>query len=702
MKRKLILPLLLVLVITCWCLAGCLGVGSIIIDGVSSGIESLVGNFLHKHQYDQGVCIQCGRKCSHSNFEQGICTKCGWKCTHGSYIKGVCKCGMPCTHKYRNGVCTICDTKCPNHSLLGGKCKTCGQQCSHKYSQGVCSICLQPCTHNYVLGECTVCGQEDENYRPNLQQILTGGKQNFPYVFSGVVFGVASNGFYVNDTFGSIFVQSSTSVAVGDQVQVTGTYVLTSSVFKTPLIKATDVAVEDNSQPTLAPTKCDLTDVKAFTVAYKNYYQYLTVIGYVEPDNGGYVLSWIKGSSAKVKIAADSTKYVSSLEGKQVQATIVLTGYTFSMWEARILTADSVSQYIADIDDVKQSIFSQEQERLSRQIYFYLELPTSYPLAQSVEYRWEVARGSEIEIVDNVLYVRPPLYDTPYVELTITSNGESASLQIPVSIAPGPQATFEEAKQCNTCRITGTVLTVTVDQEQRRHSVVLLDQNNNMIQVAVQNDGYENIKKGDNISVAGFWGYDKWSIGYFNANAYMTNKSAPDDYTTNLSNLNVVTLETLQDYQDFLVNWQQKTTDITIVKIVNPYLIYSGTTIYNYVRFGPDESAGSLYSVEADSKTYSRVFCFQINALDKECPNLRQLLDIPLLDAGVAVQNQLVVYAIPLYGGETTLQFSIIDADLVQVGGVQTSNAVADALALQRQAILPANMMDATGKRKFC
>lgn len=677
MKRKLILPLLLVLVITCWCLAGCLGVGSIIIDGVSSGVESLVGNFLHKHQYDQGVCIQCGKKCSHANFEQGICTKCGWKCTHGSYTNGVCKCGMPCTHMYRNGVCTICNTKCPNHSLLGGKCKTCGQKCSHNYSQGACTICLKSCVHNYVLGECTVCGQVDENYKPNINQILTTGTRNSTYEFTGVVFGVASNGFYVNDTFGSIFVQSSTSVAVGDQVQVTGTYVLTSSVFKTPLIKATDVAVEDNSQPTLAPTnEYDLMDVKAFTVAYKNYYQYLTVLGYVEPDNGGYILSWILGSSAKVKITADSTKYVSSLEGKQVQANIVLTGYTFGMWEATILTADSVSQYIADIDDVKQSIFSQEHTRLNgKDIYFYLALPTSYVLAQSVEYQWEVESGNEIEIIDNVLYVRPPLYSTPYVKLTITSGGESASTVIPVRLAAGKQASFDEVKEYNSrYRITGTVLTVTVDQEQRRYSVVLMDENSKMIQVAVQNAyGYENIKKGDNISVAGFWRYDKWGIGYFDAEAYMTNKSAPDDYTTNLSNLNVVTLETLQDYQDFLVNWQQKTTDITIVKIINPYLIYSGTTIYNYVRFGPDSTAGSVYSATDGTTTFSRVFCFQINALDQECPNLRQLLDIPLLNAGVAVQNQLVVYAIPLYGGETTLQFSVIDASLVELQTPSTS-----------------------------
>ena len=55
----------------------------------------------------------------------------------------------------------------------------------------------------------------------------------------------------------------------------------------------------------------------------------------------------------------------------------------------------------------------------------------------------------------------------------------------------------DEVKEYNSrYRITGTVLTVTVDQEQRRYSVVLLDQNNNMIQVAVQNAyGYENIKR---------------------------------------------------------------------------------------------------------------------------------------------------------------------------------------------------------------
>jgi len=111
-----------------------------------------------EHNFKNGICSVCERKCTHSYTIEGTCEICGIACTH-NYSNGECTiCEKPCEHSYTDGVCTICGKIDCEHSYTDGVCTLCGTACTHTWSSETCIICNTKCSHNMVDGTCTICG----------------------------------------------------------------------------------------------------------------------------------------------------------------------------------------------------------------------------------------------------------------------------------------------------------------------------------------------------------------------------------------------------------------------------------------------------------------------------------------------------------------------------------------------------------------
>lgn len=537
--------------------------------------------------------------------------------------------------------------------------------------------CGNPCKngHNFVDGVCTVCNEADPNYTPEPEQTLAdiakSGKAGNEYTFTAVVFATDANGFYVNDTYGSIYVVTDTNAKVGDEVVITGTLSLEGTGIKKPVITATTNSyVNATGKTALQPEYKTIEEVLGVTAARQNFYQFVTVAGFVTPVEGGYTLTVGEGS-AKLNFAADSNATLANWENKQVDLTAIVTGYQ-SGWQLSVV-AESIALHQTDLDLVKDAIFTWVDTVVEDEVYFALDLPTAYALEGNVQFAWEVVSGTTITIADNKATVNATAEELVELKLTLTAGDKTASQNYEVIVKAPATKTFAEVKaETGVFKISGTILTDSHSQGASRCSVVLFDENNNLIQVSVANtEELDALNKGDKLTVVGSWTEDAYGIGYFAGLEHFVSEPAAADYVTSLANFDVVTLATQADYEAFLNGWAQKASAGTIVKIVNPYVIYSGNTSYNFIRFGYNTAAGSKYSITVGegetAQTFSRIFCFQRDAMEREYPGLDAGLQVPFLEAGNASQREIVVYAMPLYAGSDTLQFSIVDAALVEL-----------------------------------
>ena len=563
-------------------------------------------------------------------------------------VVGLVACGEeePCTHNYVEGTCTLCGEADPNYQA--------------------------PCNHNYVDGTCTLCGEADPDYVAPITifDVAKNGKKGTSYTFDGVVFATDAQGFYLNDTTCSIYVVSTQTVAVGDQVEVTGTLSLEGG-FNKPSVTATSATVLASGQTALQPTAGTIGDVQALMASRDNFYKYFTVAGYVTPTSNGYTLTTGQGST-KVIIASESTALFTAWENQQVDVTLLTVNFSTG-WEAVVLSAEDIVAHVSDIDEVKEDIFQWVDKELKDSTYVSLQLPTAYALEASVVFTWEVMDSAAITITDNVATINANEDEVATLKLTITSGGKSASQTYDVVVNAAPAKTFAEARELGDAvsKITGTVLTDTHSSGGSRYSVVLFNEEHQLIQVSVANAvALDALSKGDKISAVGAMANDTRGFTYFESVDTVILEKAAADYKTDLTSFNVLTLETQADYESFLVNWQQKVSEGTIVKIVNPYIIYSGNTSYNFIRFGYDDKCQEAYSTTVGegetAQTFSRIFCFQRDAMEREFPGLDAGLKVPFLNDG-AEQRPMVVYAMPLFAGADTLQFSIVDKALVSL-----------------------------------
>lgn len=507
-----------------------------------------------------------------------------------------------------------------------------------------------------------------------IAEIQASGKDGATYSFEGVVFAKDSKGFYVNQEQSSLYVVSDQQVNVGDLVKVKGTLAL-EGAYEKPVVTATKLSVKESGQTALTPSQSSIQEVLDITANRNGYYKYSKVSGFVRAAGTGYELTLPVGS-VKLTFTAESNTYLSAWVDKQVDINVINVARANGVWQVSVPSAEDVSLHVVDFEGVKGDIFAFVDQQVVDSVYFKLALPTTYVYEPFVQFAWTVESGNSITVTDNVATVTPTATETVTLKLTLSYEGQTATQNYEVKVEVPEAKTFTEVTTSPAdvvVKVAGTVFAVTHSQTKSACSVVLMDENKDLLHVVVESeDALNSINKGDQLVAVGAWAVDSMGIGSFEAVESFVTAPASQDYVTSLEGLDVITLATEADYIDFLTNWQAYATAGTVVKIVNPYVIYSGNTSYNFIRFGYDAAAGSAYEINLDQGEgkdplkVSRIFCFQINALEREVPGLEAFLNVPFLNKVDAVKREMVIYAMPLYAGADTLQFSIIDKALIE------------------------------------
>jgi len=326
-------------------------------------------------------------------------------------------------------------------------------------------------------------------------------------------------------------------------------------------------------------------------------------------------------------------------------------------------------------------VFEWAQGQLPAKLPLVYSLPTSYNNENNITFEWSVEQGNVIAIASNVVTVDAAAATqdiTAKVRLTIKSGNNEMSKVLEVIIPAGGVSAFDDVASLpvgTTAKVVGTVLLKSYDHNKKDYSMAIVAENNDMYEVAFGTNTTEWAKynAGDKVQITGqvreVWdSYTGKTIVRLTLSCddVALVETAPSDYKIDISNMTVVTLATLEDYKNFVVNFDTKT-GRTIVKIVNPYLVSSSTSgAGNYIRFGPDTTAASGYSNKVDGKTWKREFVFARNMLKEVCGTaFHDSLQVGATSKATPIQNTLEVYAVPMHLGDTTWQFVPISADFV-------------------------------------
>jgi len=319
-------------------------------------------------------------------------------------------------------------------------------------------------------------------------------------------------------------------------------------------------------------------------------------------------------------------------------------------------------------------------------------LPAQYETSTSIGFAWEVVSGSVIAITQEVdettnttkwaLASEDVKEDTTVqIRLTITTATNERSkvfdvvLKAPISISLGEVANQE---LYTPVKVSGTVLLTAYNQTGTTCSLLIYDANYKMLQIDFAGTGLDANKnfvrpspideyaEGDKVSVYGRVAERTVAgitIKSLSVKEVAVDQKAAADYQFSLTGFDVVNLATADDYHNFMANVESYG-GTTIVKVTAPYLVYSGSSSYNFIRFGPDAiSARDGYSTKIDNVTKKRVFCLSRNVLGEKCPGLETALAVPKKSAGAKLYSTFEIYAVPMYMGTDTLQFVPLGAN---------------------------------------
>ena len=308
--------------------------------------------------------------------------------------------------------------------------------CEHYFVNGACMHCgvadegydpnNAPHTHFYVQGSCVNCGVEDPNYVPpaagdgedkfatSINKAARYGKDGDQLAVAGTVFALSSNGYYINDGTGSIFVQDATAVAVGDVVYAQGT--LQMSGVNRVVVAATSAQVLSRGSTAITPTSTNVLELVKWPAVPTNYYSYINVLGFVGETDGAYTLSV---EDSVINIDSASASLFQSIVGQKVYATGVISDFT-NAWVLSVASADAIQIVPADLDLVADEVFAWVQTQLPQSSFLSFEVPTRYVLEPTVEFAWSVTGVDGVEIQNGNLVAIKSISGEITIPLTLT------------------------------------------------------------------------------------------------------------------------------------------------------------------------------------------------------------------------------------------------------------------------------------------
>ena len=481
-------------------------------------------------------------------------------------------------------------------------------QCKHDFVDGVCSKCGEadpnyqpPCDHQFVNGTCSECGQADADYAPTAISTVLTKANNTQVEVKAVVFAKTTEGYYVSDGTGNIFVKDTTnSVVVGDQVRLAGSFRI---VDKCPQQFVSAFAKDGTGTP-IAPTAKTLAEIAALDENVKtNYAGYYTVDGIVDVQNG--ITTLVSGANQIVINAKSNASAFADFAGKKVTVNVVVHSYSNQLWTVSFADKQKDIE-IAPllVADVKDAVFAYVAENMATEAFGELALVTTYEAEPDLVLTWSVAEGSEAiaTVVDNQATIVAPTVDTAFaLVLTLTSasnnTAENTASQTfnftakPIeTIAIANLATANLAPAQNIF-VEGTVIHKVIGTASK--ALVVADTANNYVRVDVADEVFESTNLGDQIKVLGK--YNTLAGVYrIETISLEVTTAFTGEFAFDYSQLTAIEIATIEDYRAAING--MRNSGIKFFKITNPYMRLSSSAISSsaYIRFTTSAGSGRV------------------------------------------------------------------------------------------------------------
>lgn len=508
---------------------------------------------------------------------------------------------------------------------------------------------------------CTVCGDTKVELLEKLQSVADALSlaNNANVEFSGVVFGKTNEGLYLSDGTTGAYVKLSEAQAnkisglnVGDEIKVNGKLSVSASQI---FVKNASVEVLANGKTAISADAKTIEVIQALATSDRaNFGKLFNVTAAVSEDEAGRMV-W-KDSTGTLLIDDSAKADFASYIGKKVTANITLLkkGDGSDGWIAYAFKTGA-SEYIVDVDTVKDEIFASIQ--LSEEVWGVLELPTAYESEPGVTFTWSVKEGNGITIENNVAEVSLALTEDSDVTLTLTltSGTKSATHDFAVKVKAIESVSLATGKtKDGYVVLNATAAACGISNESTSyHYVILMDDNTKEYAiVCVSSEQRGSVKPGNKVQVVAKWAALGEYEGLFAYQDVKALKVTAEGEAIDYSTLNPVELRTTADYQNAIDNNHQQ---VVLYKIVNPWMVGSGSTTFSWYQFGPgkDSAANGLIN--------SRQFCFLIaNFAANGMTQWESQYQVPIKSAGADHYAGTVIYAYSVYQlGETKWPFII-------------------------------------------
>ncbi|MGN0790062.1 MAG: hypothetical protein ACI4MW_01170 [Christensenellales bacterium] len=492
---------------------------------------------------------------------------------------------------------------------------------------------------------------------PSIAEILSDGKTDTEYTVEGVVFGKKNDGFLISDGENAIFIESNENVAAGDKVSVKGTLKLNTE--KAPVLGNAQVTVSANGQTVVSPVKGLLTDVTKLAATRKNFYKYVEATGFVRFNAETSVYTLESGSSRVIIDTNGRDADFEEFVDKKVTLSFVNTGFTTS-W--KVLYLGDVQKFEVNLAEVKDAIFESVGKQLPEEVYVGIELPVNYADEPDVTFTWSVVTAdAPITIVDNVATVSEVSEDTTVtIKLTLTApESQTAEKTFEILVKKATNVAIADIaayEGTDVIVFSGTVYAKGYSQTKDRTALMVSDGANHYTAVDIAKTDFFKYTVGDKVKVAGTKAVVV-DVNTVSADSIIVTEAAPDDFTIDFESLEYTELRTddATTYTGLVDNYLANTNKL--YKITAPFMVSSGNTSSNFIRFGHDVNAGKGYEYKVDEVTKKRYFVFSRNTMDDTVSWLQSELNVPNLDNGAVKYEGYTFYAFAMFSSPETWQF---------------------------------------------
>lgn len=517
-------------------------------------------------------------------------------------------------------------------------------------------------------------------------EMLESGKNNDKVSVSGTVYAIATNGFYLEDNTGKIYVNllESQEVELGDKLTLKGEYGLINNY---PRLKAAVIETKDGKATefgTNVATKT-IAEIALFNRENKigTYANLFEIVGTIVKDAGN--IFKIVDEEGKSLLFSDISN-LDVLEGKtggRYRLTVVLHDYNVPQQSWRVSFVGKAEDLVSaplTLSELMPLVEEKVNEVLPTKVYGLLELPVEHPTIPSLEYEWSVEANEFLTIVDNEATVNVAKFKLEgateqevTLSLKVSTGSQQETLTFTVKLMPIVERTVADLLE-NTPEVTdsyvivrGTVLALARNQSLSIRSyiiedavtkqIITVDFSNTGSYILNDSDKFKSVKVGDEIVVHGqYRNYTRETLqNVTDIEVLSSDNPVVHDFE------NAYVLNDEASYNEFGLNYESYINKL--VKIENPFLNYSTSstpTQTNWVIINHSEVGSQVYDKSVNKKR----FAFLIEAQSENLDNYdwMSMFDISFHGQD-ALFNETTIYAYALYVSNTYLAFVIPSID---------------------------------------